>query len=605
MALGNISGISYVVPDDPGHPDVLPEDTKGIAKSIAARLREWGLRLTTRVDNLTARVDAMAVASGQAPGTPTDGVVAGLILNAASNTRAALNGVIRSLLDPALEALPDVGVLRVEDFGAKHDGVTDDTAAVKAGLAESARLGVPLFFPALDTIRVRGMITLPSGAHIEGRGCTLLWEEGNGSGSWLMYANDSSGCTVRDLTLYTAAPMADLANQRGFSAVGADGLTVHGLSVRCKVGQAGSASTQALGMLFQSCPGLDVARLSVDGFDNGIRFSLCNDFSCEGVAVSRFRLGLWVSDCKRARFRDGRARTYTTTPIDGPGANGVLIDADTPGGTDGLTFEDWVVENSYETAYRIGGQAPVYRVDFIRCTVIRCGNNGFKTLGGTLESGSRHRFIRYTDCTVVDAGFREDTNCAGIAVHLTDDVTITGLVVRSSSSTGYSCREGVYVAGASRVSIDNPSIFRPLTACIRVGAALGDVDTVTVNGGRFATDGSADVFDLDWRYVTMRRIVIAGYPTVEHWGDGFIVRAQANASGEVRESPRVSWATGNASAPTNIATGSGSREIQADVWGLSPADLSSASKLGDGSRWAGGTSGRALGVLKNGSWVWL
>ena len=55
MALGNISGIAYVVPDDPGHPDVLPEDTKGIAASIAARLREWGLRLNERVDNLAAR----------------------------------------------------------------------------------------------------------------------------------------------------------------------------------------------------------------------------------------------------------------------------------------------------------------------------------------------------------------------------------------------------------------------------------------------------------------------------------------------------------------------------------------------------------------------
>lgn len=604
MALGNISGISYVVPDDPGHPDVLPEDTKGIAKSIAARLREWGLRLTTRVDTLTARMDAMAVATGQAPGTPADGAVAGFMLNAASNTRAALNGVARSILDPAIEALPDTGVLRVEDFGAVCDGVTDDTAAVNAGLTESARLGVPLIFPAVNTLRVRGTIMLPSRAQIEGRGSTLLWKEGTGSGTWLLHADGTTGCAVQDLTLRTDASLADVANQRGFTAVGAAGLAVDGLSVACTVGGAGSASINALGMLFRSCPGLNVGRLSVDGFDNGIRFALCDDFSCEGVSVYRFRLGLWASDCKRARFRDGRAKTYTTTPIDGPGANGVLIDADTAGGTDGLTFEDWVVENSWETAYRIGGQAPVYRVDFIRCTVIRCGNNGFKTLGGTLESGSRHRFIRYTDCTVIDAGFREDTNCAGIAVHLSDDVTITGLVVRSSSATGYSCREGVYVAGSNRVSIDNPSISRPLTACIRVGGALGDVDTVTVNGGRFTTAGSADVFDLDWRYVTMRRIIIAGYPTVEHWGEGFIVRAQSNASGEVREAPRVSWATGNPAAPSNVVTGSGSREIQADVWGLSPADLSSASTLGDGSRWAGGTSGRAMGLLKGGTWVW-
>lgn len=605
MALGNISGIAYVVPDDPGHPDVLPEDTKSIAASIAARLREWGLRLNERVDTLTSRVDAMAVASGQAPGTPEDGMVAGFVLDATSKTRGALTTVFRSILDPALEALPETGVLRVEDFGAVCDGVTDDTAAVKAGLAESARLGVPLYFPAVNTLRVRGSITLPSRAQIEGRGCTLLWKEGTGSGSWLMNANRTTGCTVRDLTLRSEAPAGDVVNQRGFTALEAANLTAHGLSVQCQVGMAGSASVNALGMFFKSCPNLNVGRLSVDGFDNGIRFSLCDDFSCEGITVNRFRLGVWVSDCKRVRLRDGLVQTTTKSPIEGSGANGVLVDSDTAGGTDGVTFEDWVVNDSYQTAYRIGGQTPVYRVDFIRCTVLRCGNNGFKTLGGTLESGSRHRFIRYTDCTVIDAGVRADLNCSGVAVQLSDDVTISGLVVRSSNDEKFSCREGVYVAGAKRVSVSNPSIFHPEIAGIRVGSALGDVDTVTVTGGRFTTFGTANVFDIDWRYVSMRRIAITGHPSVEHWGTGYIVQALAGTRGEMLDPVKVSWSTGTTRAPSNVATGSGTGMVQADVWGVSPQDLTSASTLGDGSRWAGGTSGRAMGLLKGGTWTWL
>ena len=281
------------------------------------------------------------------------------------------------------------------------------------------------------------------------------------------------------------------------------------------------------------------------------------------------------------------------------------MDSDTAGGTDGLTFEDWVVNDSYQTAYRIGGQTPVYRVDFIRCTVLRCGNNGFKTLGGTLESGSRHRFIRYTDCTVIDAGVRADLNCSGVAVQLTDDVTISGLVVRSSNDEKFSCREGVYVAGAKRVSVSNPSIFDPEIAGIRVGSALGDVDSVTVTGGRFRTFGTANVFDIDWRYVTMRRIVVTGYPSVEHWGEGHIIQALAGTRGEVTEPVKISWTTSNTRAPSNVVTGSGAGDVQADVWGLSPQDLTSASKLGDGSRWAGGTSGRAMGLLKNGTWTWL
>ena len=110
MALGNISGISYVVPDDPGHPVVTPEDTKGIAATVAARIRE----ALSRISTLTARVDALVVGAGLGPGTPADGAVAGYILDGASRTRGALAQVDRpGALGPVLHGvrgrLPMVG----------------------------------------------------------------------------------------------------------------------------------------------------------------------------------------------------------------------------------------------------------------------------------------------------------------------------------------------------------------------------------------------------------------------------------------------------------------------------------------------------------------
>ena len=250
MALGNISGIAYVVPDDPGHPDVLPEDTKSIAASIAARLREWGLWLNEWVDTLTSRVDAMAVATGVAPGSPEDGVVAGFVLDTASNTRAALNGVVQSILDPALEALPETGALRVEDFGAVCDGVTDDTAALRAGLAESARLGVPLHLPARDTIALVGQVNIPVGASIHGHSATLSWAQTTGAGAWLLNANYAWGSEISDLSLVVETSASTV--QRGFTAVGAGNLTVRNLAVKATTPGAGSGSANENGARFEA-----------------------------------------------------------------------------------------------------------------------------------------------------------------------------------------------------------------------------------------------------------------------------------------------------------------------------------------------------------------
>lgn len=181
MAIGSTPGGSgHVVPDDPDHRLVTPEDTVAIARMEEARFREVGSKLR----ELLSRVDAFAGAVGLTPGSPSDSAVASFILDAASRTRGALNGVVQSILDPALEALPETGVLRVEDFGAVCDGVTDDTAALRAGLAESARLGVPLHLPARDTIALVGQVNIPVGASIHGHSATLSWAQTTGAGAW-------------------------------------------------------------------------------------------------------------------------------------------------------------------------------------------------------------------------------------------------------------------------------------------------------------------------------------------------------------------------------------------------------------------------------------
>ena len=129
MAIGSTPGGSgFVVPDDPDHPLVVPEDTVAMARMEDARFREVG----TKLRELLGRVNDIGVAAGVVAGSPDDGKVAAFVRDPASNTHGALDEFVRALLDPALEALPETGALRVEDFGAVCDGVTDDTAALTA-----------------------------------------------------------------------------------------------------------------------------------------------------------------------------------------------------------------------------------------------------------------------------------------------------------------------------------------------------------------------------------------------------------------------------------------------------------------------------------------
>ena len=601
MALGNISGIAYVVPDDPGHPDVLPEDTKGIAASIAARLREWGLRLTERVDTLSARVDAMAVASGQAPGTPEDGMVAGFVLDARSKTRGALNTVVRSILDPALEALPETGGLRVEDFGAVCDGVTDDTAAVKAGLAESARLGVPLFFPAGDTLAVSGRLDIPTGVTLDGRGSTLVWKAPTGSGSWLVSLNSTTNTTVRDVTFkFTAATPA---SQRGLTAVSAVNLQLDNVRVESTTAGAGSDSINALGFFFDQCVGLRVAGLEVAGFDNAIRFKRCDDWTLQDFEVWRYRLGVWISDCKRARVRDGHIYGKSPNSAQEPGHNGVLLDASANAATQNIVLEDILVEDSGATGFRLGGQNPIDGVDHVRCRAVRAGSNGFKTLGGTLESGSVHRRVRYLNCSSVDVGLGGGTNTYGIAVHLTNDVYIADFTATSSSSTGVSCRTGVDVAGAKRVIVRDAQVYRPEVAAISIREALGDVSDVTIAGGFFSTNNGAHAFLIDWRWRTFRRITVTGAPVCEHYGAGFLVYADKSSSSAVVGGVSVSLTVAR-DAISTVISGPGATDVLMDIYGVAPSDLSNAA-CADGSRWYGNRGDRAFGVRRNGGWTWL
>ena len=598
MAIGSTPGGSgHVVPDDPDHPLVVPEDTVAMARMEDARFREVG----TRLRELLTRVNDIAEASGLAAGSPDDAKVAAFVRDGSSNTRGAVTDLVSALLDPALEALPETGVLRVEDFGAVCDGVTDDTAAVREALRVSSETGQPLQLPAGDTLAVSGRLDIPTGVTLDGRGSTLVWKAPTGSGSWLVSLNSTTDTTVRDVTFKVTA--ATPASQRGLTAVSAVNLQLDNVRVESTTAGAGSDSINALGFFFDQCVGLRVAGLEVAGFDNAIRFKRCDDWTLQDFEVWRYRLGVWISDCKRARVRDGHIYGKSPNSAQDPGHNGVLLDASANAATQNIVLEDILVEDSGATGFRLGGQNPIDGVDHVRCRAVRAGSNGFKTLGGTLESGSVHRRVRYLNCSSVDVGLGGGTNTYGIAVHLTNDVYIADFTATSSSSTGVSCRTGVDVAGSKRVIVRDAQVYRPEVAAISIREALGDVSDVTIAGGFFSTNNGAHAFLIDWRWRTFRRITVTGAPVCEHYGAGFLVYADKTSSSAVVGGVSVSLTVAR-DAISTVISGPGATDVLMDIYGVAPSDLSNAG-CADGSRWYGNRGDRAFGVRRNGGWTWL
>jgi hypothetical protein len=94
----------------------------------------------------------------------------------------------------------DDGFWNVMQFGARGDGVTDDTSAIKRAIVR----GPSVFIPAGNFMH-DGTITIPSGRNIRGAGfgvTTLSVINSAGANAWGLNVRDASFVTVSDLKLF-------------------------------------------------------------------------------------------------------------------------------------------------------------------------------------------------------------------------------------------------------------------------------------------------------------------------------------------------------------------------------------------------------------------
>lgn len=103
-------------------------------------------------------------------------------------------------------------ILSVKDFGAKGDGTTDDTAAIRAAVAVSA--GKTLLFPPGDYKVVDGFILNGDNTHIVGYGARILYSQISVGSYFHCIAMSGNHISVRGLSII--GPVGAIRNSTGF-----------------------------------------------------------------------------------------------------------------------------------------------------------------------------------------------------------------------------------------------------------------------------------------------------------------------------------------------------------------------------------------------------
>ena len=466
MAIGSTPGGSgHVVPDDPDHPLVTPEDTVAIARMEEARFREVGVK----VGELLARVNNIAVASGVAPGSPDDGKVAAFVRDVDSLTRGALDDLLQSALGPVL----DSGPVHISRFGAVGDGATDDTAALVAAGAS----GREVHFDTDRTYNFVGPVTVAPGTR---------WLT-HGAQFYLTAPRDAPNMLIES-DVYM--------DQLKLSFVGGDadrGVTIRGSDVQIDAMRlvARTPSTvrnyrrRALnvGVEGSGTSNVRLGHVRIEGWLDAVAVWQSTDVDFERLTIRGYVQGLLMRDCARVHIQSGSAKNPNLVMTKGnPGENGILVeDYDANRERGDLHFGDFHVDGSGEHGFRVGGQVPITGIHFDGCStsgtgagsVERHGGCGFKVLGATTNPSptARHENVRFTNCTVKDVtpGMASH-NFAGFNVGKSKNVVLDNCIVRKVNGPS-SAAYGFALLGSENVSIINPTVEDTVGAAIKLYSA--------------------------------------------------------------------------------------------------------------------------------------
>lgn len=376
--------------------------------------------------------------------------VLGVLVLPATVAGAAAGAVGAGHIGPAFRVVTPAA------FGAKGDGVTDDTAALRAALASLAP-GDELFLPARRTYRHTDTLRVTTpGVRLAGKG-TLLATDPQRS-ALIVQADD---VTVRDLTLRLGAstPRLGTFDQMKLTVLQADNF----LAERVRVDGSAAAGVYLWGATGFTLRNLDVRNTKADGIhvtgpsrDGVIDRPVVRSSGDDGVAVVSY-----LQDGEPVRRVSVTSPTVLTTTW-GRGLSVV-------GGED-VTFTDVRVEGSSAAAVYIAREGAPWNTFAPVRVQVRGGAVARSNTSTTVDHGA---VLVYDGRT--DAGPLREVAVSGLTISDTRSTASrqVGFLRGSSQATGVRLSDLTFVRGPRHLlTVDAPAGTWTATGWVRDGVPV-------------------------------------------------------------------------------------------------------------------------------------
>ena len=477
MAIGHTpGGTGHVVPNDPNHPVVTPQDTVSIAYTVDARFREQG----AKADAALRAAEAVMGMAGIGASSPIDSQTAALVRFPTTLTHEAVRSVIEEV---GVQARP-LG-LHAEDLGVKGNGVADDTTAFHAAAARAAKLGVPLVLRGGMTVTINSYKQLPAHLVLHTNGAVFRQQTPMGRNPVIGFGEHTTvvgGLHVRTLG-------GD--NCQGVHLSGADNTTIDYVDVRSETPGAGSANIRDNALRILNSTDVQIGRVYVENYSWPVWAELCGWLRFGWVEAYGYAKAIHLDGCSHVQIEGGHVYGKAPNSQYAPGYNGLLIEADEP--TTSIHVKDFTVEDAGEHGVRLSGFKTQSNIWFDNCMARGSGGSGFKVLGGDdNENGFRNRGITFNACTAIDSG-TINRNCCGFLIQRADDVRLISPVVKKAKQT-YSAVEGIRLSGVSHVTVVAPKIMDTHKFAIHIDEACGNVQDVTFTDLHVSTPSGHGIY---------------------------------------------------------------------------------------------------------------
>jgi hypothetical protein len=365
-----------------------------------------------------------------------------------------------------------------ESWGAKGDGVTDDTAAIQAAATSLALTGGTLVFAPDKLYRISAAITLPKGVVAEGNARPLKMSAspatiaGCGSGLITLQSSNvaffvlSDGCAVRRVNLGLVAGTATPTGGKAIDMSGAYGCELTGVTVNGVFDGIYSVNASITPQHLR-LRDVNVLRIA----NRGVVFSNVVDFAWDTGVIMNWGVG-WTQTGKGVHLLNNCATGYFHKVLHQSLAEGIRVigytetlPATPTTSAQDLHWTDCIVDAPRDVAVACKG---LRHSSFVGCNVFSSAGYGFwiddycvgvQIIGGCSEGG--------TNDGITIQGVQDTTTISGVTIMGRHFASLNGFGICVAADTSH------FIISNNRFSRTSPLIAgqsaMPYSICVVPG----------------------------------------------------------------------------------------------------------------------------------------